>query len=134
MAFQWLDIISLIADVVTFAGLPLLYFSNRQLLNTVRRAHYLNAVGQDSINFARAGDGTGINCVPLTAITAIPRPGDMVLLPGEYVSGINYGGGTYIVESVVFSYISLLTGTSDLPCPAEQARIVVKVRDMHHPV
>ncbi len=52
-----------------------------------------------------AGDGTCINLVPLESLHSLPKPGDVVLLPGHGVSGPSeFLPGAYLVDSIEHIY------------------------------
>jgi hypothetical protein len=52
-----------------------------------------------------SGDGTCINLVPLETLHTLPKPGDIVLLPGHGVGkGVEFLPGAYLVENVEHFY------------------------------
>ena len=52
-----------------------------------------------------SGDGTCINLVPLETLHTLPKPGDVVLLPGHGVGdGVEFLPGAYLVETVEHFY------------------------------
>ena len=104
MYFAWPDPVSLIADIVTIIGVPVLAVSTWKLYRTVREARKPKGVGEDCINFYDVAARCGINLVPIRNITAIPRTGDVVSLPGETDDERNDGGGRYEVVGVEFYY------------------------------
>ena len=69
-----------------------------------------------------------INLVPLEVVKVLPRPGDVVFLPGETREGVNLGGAEYEVEKSVLQFIAKSLTTLDQPCPAVPAKIVAYVR------
>ncbi len=127
MSFSWPDPISLIADVVTLIGVPTLAYSTWNLYKQAKKAREPQSVSHGCLEFAYADERCGINLVPLEAITAIPRAGDRVFLPGETRNFENRGGGYYEVVSVDFSYLEAPEEV-DQPCPALPSKIIVKVR------
>jgi hypothetical protein len=130
MNIQWRNLISLFADIIGIVGIPALAVSTLGLYRDVRKAREPQTVSHGCLEFGRADDKTGINLVPLSEVMAIPRAGDVVLLPGEYCDHKNYGGGTYKVESVVFSYLRADPKEVGQPCPALQSKITINVRDI----
>jgi hypothetical protein len=135
MGFNWPDPISLTADVVTIVGLPtliistirlLLDFRNERAAAVARRAEeerrQIVSVGCLQFSDERAG----INLVPLEKVNAIPRPGDLVFLPGETQDGKNYGGGEYEVERVSFTFLE--APEIDQPSPAVPSKVIAHVR------
>jgi hypothetical protein len=128
MNFQWPDPISCIADLVTLVGIPTLAYSTRKLYRDAKKARVPQSVSHECLEFYDVDDKVGVNLVPLTEITAIPRPGDTVLLPGETHGFENWGGGSYKVQSVVFIYIEDYDGEVDQPCAALTSKISVSVQ------
>ena len=52
-----------------------------------------------------AGDGTCINLVPLETLHSLPKPGDVVMLPGHGLGGMgDFLPGAYLVESIEHFY------------------------------
>jgi hypothetical protein len=52
-----------------------------------------------------AGDGSCINLVPLETLHSLPKPGDVVLLPGHGVGGDGeFRPGAYLVGAIEFIY------------------------------
>jgi hypothetical protein len=129
MTWTWPDPISFVADIVTFVGIPLLYVSTRQMYHEFEKEREPQAVSHGCLEFYDVVGKCGINLVPLSEVTAIPRSGDRVLLPGEYVDRKNYGGGVYEVLSVEFAYLPA-SDEVDQPCPALPSKICVAVRQI----
>jgi hypothetical protein len=128
MAFTWPDPISLAADVVTFVGVPTIAFSLYQLWQEFRRAREPKGVSQDCLEFYDSREKVGVNLVPLKTVSAFPRVGDHVFLPGETQAGENYGGGKYEVESIAFTFHE--APELDQPCPAVPSKVVAYVRKL----
>jgi hypothetical protein len=135
MAFTWPDPISLTADLVTIVGLPTLVWSTLRLWFDLKkeRAEALERKPDEerreivSVGCLEFSDRkAGINLVPLEKVAAFPRSGDIVFLPGETRDGRNYGGGTYEVERVMFSFLE--APEINQPCPAVQSKVIVQVR------
>ena len=52
-----------------------------------------------------AGDGSCINLVPLETLHSLPKPGDVVMLPGCGVGGDGeFAPGAYLVGAIEFIY------------------------------
>jgi len=52
-----------------------------------------------------AGDGTCVNLVPLETLHSLPKPSDIVLLPGDGMNGVgNLHPAAYRIESVEHIY------------------------------
>jgi hypothetical protein len=129
MSFQWPDPISLIADVISIFGIPTLAVSTLSLYQDVKKAREPQAVSHGCLEFYDANRKVGVNLVPLEEISAIPRAGDIVLLPGMTDRADhwkNYGGGNYKVLSVEFSYLEAQDEV-DQPCPALPSKIIAVV-------
>jgi hypothetical protein len=124
MPFRWPDPISLVADVVTVIGIPVLIATTYTLYREYRKSREIKNVSQDCLEFNDRN--TGINLVPLEKAAAFPRPGDIVFLPGETHDGKNYGGGEYEVERIAFTFHE--APEIDQPCPAVPSKVVAYVR------
>jgi len=124
MTLTWPDPLSLIADVVTIVGIPILVVTSYRLYREYAKSREVKNVSQDCLEFNEKG--TGINLVPLQRIVAFPRPGDIVFLPGETHEGKNYGGGEYEVEKVAFAFHE--APEIEQPCPAVPSKVVAYVR------
>jgi hypothetical protein len=129
MCFTWPDPISFIADVVTLVGIPTLCVSTWNLYKQAKKAREPQSVSHGCLEFADEDERVGINLVPLEEVTAIPRAGDRVLLPGETHDRKNYGGGLYEVLSVEFTYLEAPDEVNQ-PCPALPSKIIVHVRSL----
>ena len=124
MVFMWPDPISFVADVVAIIGIPALAVATWRLYKAFVKGTKTKNVRQDCLEFSE--QGIGINLVPLEKVTAFPRPGDIVLLPGETFEGKNYGGGEYEVERVAFSFRE--AREVNQPCPAIPTKVIASVR------
>lgn len=128
MCFTWPDPISLIADIVTIVGLPVLAVSTWNLYQQVKKDRQPRGVSEDCVSFYDVGLKCGINVVPFKHLAAIPRPGDHISLPGETDEKRNYGGGWYEVISVDFHYRE--DREIDRPTPATTSVIQINVRKL----
>jgi len=135
MAPAWPDSISLVADAITIIGLPALVWSTLRLWSEFRkdRAESIERRAEEerretvSVGCLEFSDGrAGINLVPLEKVAAFPRPGDIVFLPGETREGRNWGGATYEVERISFSFLE--APEIDQPCPAVPSKVIAHVR------
>lgn len=129
MSFSWPDPISFIADVVTLVCIPTISVSTWKLYKQAKKAREPQSVGHECLQFHDEDKEVGINLVPLETVTAIPRVGDRVFLPGETHDFKNLGGGLYEVLSVDFHYLEA-PGEVDEPSPALPSGIVVNVRTL----
>jgi hypothetical protein len=130
MTFLWPDPISLVADIIAIVGIPTLAVSTTKLYKDAKKAREPQSVSHGCLEFSYVDQKCGINLVPLTEVTAIPRAGDRVFLPGETRNGKNLGGGLYEVEDVAFSYLEA-PDEVDQPCPALPSKIMVRVRSLN---
>ena len=130
MTFQWPDPISLVADIIAIVGIPTLAVSTTKLYKDAKKAREPQSVGHGCLEFGHCDYECGINLVPLTEATAIPRVGDTVFLPGETGGNENLGRGLYKVEDITFRYREAPEEV-DHPCPALPSRIVVQVRSLN---
>jgi hypothetical protein len=147
MDFAWPDPISLVADVITFIGVPTLAWSlfelwqdrkrvrdeelkARQMAEEIeRRIHTQRRaiLNQGCVDFADTRQGVTVNLVPFEKLVALPRPGDFVMLPGETRNGQNVGAGEYEVERVSLNFEQAPEITGRL-FPAVPSKIMVYVR------
>ena len=122
----WNEILRLVADVVTIVGIPVLAVTTWNLYREYRKWKEIKNVSQDCLEFNE--QRTGINLIPLDMVSAFPRPGDTVYLPGETHDGKNYGGGEYEVEKLTFSFHE--APEVNQPCPAVPSKVVAYVRKL----
>jgi hypothetical protein len=127
MIFTWPDPISLVADIIAIVGIPTLAVSTAKLYKDEKKAREPQNVSHGCLEFYDVDEEVGINLVPLTEVTAIPRAGDNVLLPGEYHDKKYWGGGDYTVIDVEFTYFAAPDEVNQ-PCPALPSKIIVSVR------
>lgn len=128
MALTPLDWFSLVADVVSFIGIPALAITTWKFYQEYRKdvteRKAIKGVSQDCLEFST--EKLGINLVPLEKVAAFPRPGDTVFLPGETRAGENRGGGVYEVERVSFTFLE--APEIDQACPAVPSKVIAHVR------
>lgn len=76
-------------------------------------------------------DGGCINLVPLETLHSLPKPGDIVLLPGHGVSdGAEFLPGAYLVETVEHFYASVEVKGAR-PQEARLTKAVAQVRSLN---
>lgn len=126
MPFTWPDPIGFFADIVSIFGIPVLIVSTINLYREAKKARTPQIVSYGCLDFNDVEEKCGVNLVPLERVTAIPRIGDQVYLPGETHDFKPYGRGYYEVLKVVFGYSE--APEINQPCPALPAKIVVHVR------
>jgi hypothetical protein len=130
MNFAWPDPISFVADVIAIVGIPTLYVSTKMLYRDVKKAREPQSVSHGCLEFYDVDYRVGVNLVPLTDVTAIPRAGDVVFLPGETRGHENRGAGNYRVMGVEFTYLEDYYGEVDQPCPALPSKIIARVHNV----
>lgn len=104
MNFQWPDPISLVADIVTFIGIPLLFYSTNELYREFKELRKMRGVTENCVTFFDVDTKCTINAVPFKKTGAIPRVGNYVYLPGERDGDRSYGDGKYKVLEINFHY------------------------------
>lgn len=129
MSFTWPDPISFVADIIAIVGIPTLFVATKNIYRDVKKAREPQSVSHGCLEFSYADRKIGINLIPLKEVTAIPRAGDRVFLPGETHNGKNLSGGIYEVQDVAFSYLEA-PDEVDQPCPALPSKIMVRVRSL----
>jgi hypothetical protein len=128
MCFTWPDPISIVADIVTIVGMPVLAVSSWRLYREVKHARKPKGVSEDCISFFDLTEQCTVNIVPFERMAAIPRVGDRITLPGESGEDGNAGAGKYEVAGVDFYYRK----ASDVnrPAPAVPFAIQINVRKL----
>lgn len=94
--------LSYLANIAGFlVGLPITAATWYQALKArqeLRRSREIVIHSENCLEFVSA-DGTRINLVPLETLRTLPRPGDIVLLPGEGVDVSGDGQGSIIIHT-----------------------------------
>lgn len=126
MNFQWPDPISLVADVVTFIGIPVLVYSTKGLYREFNELRKTKGVSEDCVTFWDVGTKCAINNVPFKKTGVIPRVGDFVYLPGERDGDHSYGDGKYQVVEINFHYREDRDGHPFIPASASAIEIHVR--------
>jgi hypothetical protein len=100
----WAPYVSVVGFVIGLPAVVGTYYQSFKARQEARRAREGSLHAQDCLEFV-AGDGTCINLVPLETLPALPRVGDVILLPGH---GTGVDGeflmGAYLVEKVEHIY------------------------------
>jgi len=131
MNFPLPDPISLVADAITFLGIPTLAAATIALFREVKKARQIGIVSFECIEFNDADAHVAVNLVPFKTIKAIPRVGDQVYLPGEVHDGKRYSNGLYEVVRTLFIYDE--APYEEQPCAATPAKICIDVRRLTPP-
>jgi hypothetical protein len=107
----WIHISPLGTFIATMAwfliGLPTMGAALYQTWKARREAKAMREGRLHSANCLEfvAGDGSCINLVPLETLHSLPKPGDVVLLPGHGVGGKGeFAPGAYLVAGIEFIY------------------------------
>lgn len=107
----WIHIAPLGTFIATMAwfliGLPTMVAAFYQMWKARQEAKAMREGRLHSANCLEfvAGDGSCINLVPLETLHSLPKPGDVVLLPGHGVGGHGeFLPGAYLVAGVEFIY------------------------------
>ncbi len=119
------DVVSVVAGVIAIVGVPLLWASTRRLYREFRLSREIKGVSDGCLEFSTAREP--INLVPLEMVSVIPRPGDIVHLPGEMHDSKSYGAGAYVVDEVSFLYFD--APEVNQPCPAKPSKVMIRVRE-----
>jgi hypothetical protein len=126
MNFQWPDPISLVADIVTFVGIPVLAYSTRGLYGEFKELRRVRGVSEDCVTFWDVDTKCAINNVPFKKTGSIPRVGEHVYLPGERDGDRSYGDGKYKVLEINFHYREDRKAHPFIPASASAIEIHVR--------
>lgn len=94
---SWITLLGFLIGLPTLAATYYEAWKTRKEAEEARRPFI---VSENCLEFV-GDDGGWVNLVPLETIRTLPRPGDVVMLPGD---GVAAGAGAYRVESVEFIY------------------------------
>lgn len=79
-----------------------------------------------------SGDGSCVNLAPLETLHTLPKPGDVVLLPGH---GVGESGefcpGAYLVERIEHIYTPVENKNSSRPFQARLTKAVAQVTSLN---
>lgn len=124
--------LSYVANVVGFLiGLPITAATWYQALRArqeVRRSRELVIHSENCLEFV-SGEGNCVNLIPLETLRTLPRPGDVVLLPGDGVDNGKIRTGAYRVERV--EHIYTRTDKTNRPQEARLTQAVAHVVSLH---
>jgi hypothetical protein len=97
-----LPTLSYVANITGFLiGLPITAATWYQALRArqeVRRSRDIVIHSENCLEFVSA-DGSCVNLVPLETMRTLPRPGDVVLLPGDGIAGGLANTGAWRIQS-----------------------------------
>ena len=112
---------SLIGFTIGFPTVVATYYEAYKARQEARRERDGTLHAMNCLEFIDP-DGNCINLVPLETLHSLPKPGDVVMLPGDGVHGAN-PTGAYRIESVEHIY----TRAEYPGCRAQEARLTKAV-------
>jgi hypothetical protein len=123
-----------IATVAWFAiGLPTMlgaYYQSWKARQEARAAREEKLLSKNCLEFV-SEDGTCINLVPLQSLHSLPKPGDVVLLPGHGIGdAATFLPGAYRVESIEHIYARMQSKGSR-PQEARLTKAVAQVTSLN---
>jgi len=107
---DWLCIVGFVLGLPTMVATYLQAVKARRIAEATRRELIFS---EDCLEFV-LDTGDFVNLVPLDQLHTVPKPGDVVLLPGD---GLEAGAGPYRVERIEYIF-----ATEDDPEKARQPR------------
>jgi hypothetical protein len=114
-------------------GLPAMigaYYQSWKARQEARQARQEMVHSADCLEFVSLG-GSSINLVPLDTLHSLPRPGDVVMLPGHGVGAEGeFLPGAFRVEGVEHIYSSV-EGRGSRPQEARLSKAVAHVTSLH---
>ena len=134
MIFDLVARIAPYADITTFVvGLPTLigtYYQSFKARQEARWEREGSLHSMDCLEFV-SGDGQCVNLVPLDSLHSLPKPGDVVLLPGHGVDKQGkFGPGAYLVERIEHIY-SRVESKDSRPHEARLTKAVAQVTSLN---
>ena len=113
MTIDFAELISRYSGAVGFAvALPMTIATYYQSFKARQEAKQARDGSPHSINCLEfvSGDGSCINLVPLESLHSLPKPGDVVMLPGHGVGDeVEFLPGAYLVDTVehIYSHVQV---------------------------
>jgi len=128
------SMISRYTSIIGFAiALPMTiatYYETYKARQEARQARDGTLHSLNCLEFV-SGDGSCINLVPLETLHTLPKPGDIVLLPGHGVGhGVEFLPGAYLVETVEHFY-ARVERTGSRPQEARLTKAVAQVTSLN---
>lgn len=105
------------------------FYQSMKARQEARQAREETLHSRDCLEFVSA-DGSCINLVPLDTLHTLPKPGDVVLLPGHGVDGEKFLPGAYRVENIEHIY-SQFDSKSSRPQEARLTKAVAQVTSLN---
>ena len=122
------DRLSMVADVCTILGMPLVLYALWNLWIGLRKLRIRRSVSEDCLEF-RFKNKT-VDLAPLSS-THVPRAGDIVFLPKNETHNLSTRPNMYEVEQVVFMYgkpVALEGSGNGQPVTAILRKVMVNVK------
>jgi hypothetical protein len=125
---------SFVATLAWFLiGLPTMigaYYQSWKARQEAKAARDAAVHSMDCLEFV-SGDGQCVNLVPLDSLHSLPKPGDVVLLPGHGVDKQGkFGPGAYLVERIEHIY-SRVESKDSRPHEARLTKAVAQVTSLN---
>ena len=106
------------------------YYQSRKARQEAKAARDAAVHSMDCLEFV-SGDGQCVNLVPLDSLHSLPKPGDVVLLPGHGVDKQGkFGPGAYLVERIEHIY-SRVESKDSRPHEARLTKAVAQVTSLN---
>lgn len=118
---MWFDILAVAGSIASIIAIPAITLTYWQVYKIRKAALVPKGVSEDCLEFLNEADRVGVNLVPLSKVTFLPRPGDTVLLPGTLRDA-----GFYEVIKICHSYTEE-TEDADLPGYARPIKVIAYV-------
>jgi hypothetical protein len=136
MLEYWIHIAPLGTFVATLAwfiiGLPTMlgvYYQSWKARQEAKQARGEALHSRNCLEFV-SGDGSCINLVPLESLHTLPKPGDVVMLPGRGVGDTEFLPGAYLVETIEHIY-SQFSSKGSRPQEARLTKAVAQVTSLN---
>ena len=130
---QYWWVASLVGNTIWLAAMLATYYQAYKARQEARAAREGTPHSMDCLEFV-SGNGTCINLVPLETLQALPKPGDVVLLPGHGIGcGEEFIPGAYLVGQVEHIYTSA-DGKKSRPQEARLTKAVAQVTSLNPPL
>jgi hypothetical protein len=129
--YWWLA--SIVGNAIWVSAMLATYYQAYKARQEARAEREGTLHSKNCLEFV-TGDGSCINLVPLETLHSLPKPGDVVLLPGH---GVGYGGelipGAYLVGRVEHLYTPV-DGKRSRPLEARLTKAVAQVTSLNPPL
>ena len=136
MLEYWIHVAPLGTFLATLAwfiiGLPTMlgaFYQSMKARQEAKQAREEALHSKNCLEFV-SGDGSCINLVPLESLHTLPKPGDVVLLPGRGVDGGEFVPGAYLVQTIEHIY-SQFEAKGSRPQEARLTKAVAQVTSLN---